>query len=39
MLKKKLAQLWNKRRTNLIDKEIQIDKNCLKRWTKELNRS
>ena len=30
MLKKKLAQLRNKRRTNLIDKEIQIDKNCLK---------
>ena len=29
MLKKKLAQLRNKRRTNLIDKETQIDKNCL----------
>ena len=26
MLKKKIAQLRNKRRTNLIDKEIQIDK-------------
>ena len=25
---KEIAQLRNKRRTNLIDKEIQIDKNC-----------